>query len=341
MRKRICLLLGVCLWSLAGFAQNEPCKEKLKLANRAYDEGRVNDVPKLLKGCIEQLDRERKKEVYRLLTLTYMYLDDGVNAPKYMQKYLRLTKKLTRAELMGEGISEFDELYHKYNTDPVFWYGMSLGANYSKAKATKVYLPVNSTNPGKYVPATGALSGLIFGLPLSHSFWLGIEVNYSLQQFSHNSTNALTEVNFAEKRRLLTMPLYARVLLRNRWKKFRPFVSVGLWGNYLLSSRGHLKHANVGINPGTQQTQPLDITSLRARRGAGALLGAGVLLEVKKAGVFVLDFRYKPGFTNIIKPGQRLEQLGYKDDDMWVNSFSVSLGFYLPVYNVRLKRKYR
>lgn len=337
MRKHICVLLSVYWWSWVGFAQNNPCIEKLKTATRAYDEGRVNEVAAHLKECLEQLNKERRKEAYKLLVLSYMYLDEVDNVTKYMKKYLKLTRKLTKQKVRYEGMTEFERVYRKYNTDPVFWYGISLGATYNKAKATKTCLPVGFTNPGKYTPASGTLVGLMFGISLSHSVWLGTELNYDLQQFGYVSTNASTEVSIVEKRHLLRVPVYARYFLRNHWKKIRPFVSLGFWGNHLLLSQTKFHQTNaVG-----QQTQSFDMMNHRARWEAGAMLGVGVLLKIKNIGILSLDFRYKPGFTNIVKPNQRLEQPGYKDDDMMVNVFSVSLGFCLPVYNVQMKKEYR
>src|SRR5688572_15785653 len=72
------------LFSLSVKAQNT-CSQTLIKAQFTYYEGRAEEVPLMLETCLTSgFTPEEKLQAYRLLTLTYLYLNEPANAEKVM-----------------------------------------------------------------------------------------------------------------------------------------------------------------------------------------------------------------------------------------------------------------
>ena len=71
------------------FAQTA-CTQTLRRARTVYDEGRVQEMESLLEGCIKNgFTDEERTEAYRLLILSYLYLDEPDKADNAMLALLR------------------------------------------------------------------------------------------------------------------------------------------------------------------------------------------------------------------------------------------------------------
>src|SRR5688500_5368778 len=72
------LLLCVVVLSVGGYAHAQStCAQTLRLAQSIYDQGRLHELPQLLDNCLKenQFNDEEKVNAYKLLTLTYIYLE--------------------------------------------------------------------------------------------------------------------------------------------------------------------------------------------------------------------------------------------------------------------------
>lgn len=359
MHHKFYLLFLVCIFSFNAFSQNKTkaqCEANLKEAIRAFEEGKINDVRNLLeKECLDQLDKTKRADAHRLLTMSGLYTDDRALAENNMEKFIRL-KISPKFELTrkGEGAEEpeFLELYDKFNIKPVYLYGLKLGATYSLVNPTKVYSIDNNSTPGNYSPRIGVLLGGMFDLPLTNNLHAGIEAYYATRGFMHtDSLLNFAQTTFTESQSIVEVPIYARYLFGSLRSNFRPYVSAGVFANFLLSANADIIRSDKVGSGNTETKREVELLNVsmadqRNKLGFGAMLGAGFLLKTA-AGFFTFDVRYNMGLSNLVNPANRgnneilYGRYGYVDDDMVMSPISLSVGFYLPKYNPRLKKQHR
>lgn len=351
MLRRIYLLMFACLLSLAGYAQKEKaCKDKLKDATRAYDEGRVSEVENLIKDCLKDLDKAKQKEAYRLLTLSGLYLDNQDMAEHNMREFLRIEKEYKPVRGTGEGSDqpEFIELFDKFHTKPIYLYGLKLGVSYSLTQSTMAFSVDDNAKLSQFNPRIGFLIGGMFDVPITDNIHVGVEAYYATRSFQHTeSLLNFTNVTFQESQAMVEVPIYLRYLFGNTDKRFRPFLSGGVFADLMLSSKADVtRRDSIGDTQKEFKLLGEDMTPQRKKINLGAMVGAGFLLKTK-GGVFSLDVRYNFGLTNIVKTSARgsniplIYRYGYIDDNMVMSPITFSLGFFIPKYNPRLKKEYR
>ena len=80
------LLLFLCLQPITAMAQ-EDCSERLRQAQRQFDNGFPEDVYDLINDCLENglLGKDEEVQALRLITIVYLY-DRNANAEKQLSK---------------------------------------------------------------------------------------------------------------------------------------------------------------------------------------------------------------------------------------------------------------
>ncbi len=360
MQRKIYILFWVCLVSLSAYSQDRRsyCEAKLKEATRAYEEGKINDVSRFLidEDCLKELDKNKRAEAYRLLTMSGLYTDNQAMSYKNMEQFIRLkiSPKFALNRGKGEGgeAPEFLELYDKFNVKPVYLYGLKLGVTYSLVQPTTVFSVDNNSVPGVYTPRIGFLIGGMFDLPLTENLHAGAEAYYATRGFVHtDSVLNFAQTEFTERQSIIEIPLYARYIFGTLESNFRPFLSAGIFGNFLLSANAEVIR-NDRVGSGDTETRreveklTVSMAQQRQKIGFGAILGTGFMLKTA-AGFFTLDVRYNLGLSNLVNKSNRgiddilVNRYGYIDDNMLMSPISFSVGFYLPKYNPRLKKQHR
>ena len=361
MRHKVYVLFWVCLVSFSAYSQDRRsyCEAKLKEATRAYEEGKINDVRSLLidEDCLKELDKVKRAEAYRLLTMSGLYTDDRAMSYRNMEQFIRLKISpkfaLNRGKGDGAEAPEFLELFDKFNVKPVYLYGLKLGVTYSLVHPTKVFSVDNNANVGTYTPRVGFLIGGMFDLPLTENIHAGVEAYYATRSFKFTSDSLLNfaRTEFTERQSIVEIPIYARYIFGTLKSNFRPFVSAGMFANFLLSTNADVIRNDLGGSGVTEirrdvEQITINMADQRRRLGYGAVLGTGFMLKTA-AGFFTLDVRYNLGLSNLVNKANRgsneilVNRYGYIDDDMLMSPISFSVGFYMPKYNPRLKKQYR
>jgi len=85
------ILAGVLIFLVAAesIAQTA-CTQTLRRARTVYDEGRIQEMESLLESCIKSgFTDEERTEAYRLLILSYLYLDEPEKADEAMLALLK------------------------------------------------------------------------------------------------------------------------------------------------------------------------------------------------------------------------------------------------------------
>ena len=137
-RKISYLIIGfltICL--LESKAQSD-CTQTLRQARTTFDEGRIHELEARLSGCISNgFNDEERTEAYRLLILSYIYLDETDKADKTMLDLLhdnpgfKISNEADPTELIN--------LYSTFRTEPIFFWGGKVGANTTFVNVQKTY----------------------------------------------------------------------------------------------------------------------------------------------------------------------------------------------------------
>ncbi|MGD1843756.1 MAG: hypothetical protein ACFB0B_23115, partial [Thermonemataceae bacterium] len=181
------LLVLVCTFVFVSAKAQNLCVTKLKEAQTSYDQGRINEVPELLRGCLEDgFEKNDRIAAYKLLTLTHLYLNENDKAKETMRRFLQLNPEYEINTAIDP--PEFINLYNSFRTKPIFLFGVKAGINRVAINETAYYTVDNiNTNERNYSPAVGFQAGISFDIPLRGNFLLNPELYYRSKQYTYQS----------------------------------------------------------------------------------------------------------------------------------------------------------
>lgn len=162
MYRKILFLLSVLLllWGSSLKAQNT-CSDQLRLAQRRYDAGLLEEIPGLLQSCLQRgFTKEEKSNAYKLLIQTYIFSDMPEKADEMMLVFLREFPEYTIAV---NDPHEFINLHKTYRTEPIMRIEASVVTNFSMPRVREFY----------------GVEDLNLGIPeYDSNFGIGAEINY-------------------------------------------------------------------------------------------------------------------------------------------------------------------
>lgn len=137
-------LLAFC-WVIAvmpAFSQASNCTQVLRLIRTTYEQGRLHEVPGLAEGCLKGVGtqgftKEEKKEAYRYLTLSYIYLEEPEKADEMMVQLMNTDHFYEPNKEVDP--AEFIALYNKFRHDPVYRIGLRGGITLTQPVVTNYY----------------------------------------------------------------------------------------------------------------------------------------------------------------------------------------------------------
>jgi hypothetical protein len=330
------------------------CAQSLRTARSTYDQGRLHEVTQWLTGCLENpedangfTDAERI-EAYRMLTLTYIYLEEPQKADIEMINLLSTDHFYTIDDEVDP--IEFKNLYKKFRTDPVYRIGARVGFN-----TTHVNVLSNrymwGEGEGTYTSPFGSIQiSAVFEKDLKwmqKKLVLAPELMWTTNSFTYTNNKILLEEPSAEtpntgkQEQVITQTrIQLNALFQYKIEKeylladkFTPFVVLGPSIGYLLKSEF------VG---NTDADEPVTGTAIDNTDSYNALsysviVGAGVKLRV---GGFYLttEIRHQYGFGNAVNTSnlyknKALMSYGYVDNDFRMSATSINIGFLLPHFS--------
>lgn len=338
MRKSIVFfaLLSIALvGSISTYAQTA-CAVTLRTARTTYDEGRLHELPGLLAPCLKGgFTQQEAVEAYKLLVLSYIYLEEPTKADEAMLALLRTDPYFEINE--SADAAEFIALYHTFRTWPVYRVGAKAGVNAAQPYITS-YVDAVEGAEVSYSPAVSFMSGLVFEIPVADRLTLNPEVYFQLRSFLYTSDLSLTDdlTNSSEGKEVQTsvsVPVSLQYTLAK--SKLNPYVSAGVSVDYLLKSS--ITMSRLRVNANSIQERTFDVTSSRERIQVNALASAGIKARLG-SGFVVTELRLTYGLTGINDHSSAftlddylLFDNGYADNSMRLNSISLTVGY---VYNV-------
>ncbi|TAG56706.1 MAG: PorT family protein [Cytophagales bacterium] len=347
--KTIFLFLGIwfCIVPNNVFGQESEsvvvssCSQKLKEVEKDYEKGNIDRIPAKIDPCAnsEEFTKIEKMQAYRLLILTYLYLDDQKNADKWMYNLLVLEPDYKPNKLADP--IEYVKLFNNFSVNPWLSFGAFFGLNRSNAKSFHAYsVSNNETNPTSYKPSAGIQLGIIVDFLLKKKLFLTTELAVVAKSFTTNS-NVLFDSYIIndESSSWFELPVSLKYVVGNY--KIKPFVRVGAGVLLNNSSVSQIERRNK-ITDQVEITGPIvDLSTQRTALNFNVFAGGGIMYKLGYGNLF-LDARYSFGFTNLVKQSERYTKMtelitnyGYLPDDFVLSSIQISLGYSYSFYKIK------
>ena len=330
--------LSICLFfvlNLPGFAQTDTCIQHLKDAQTDYSNGLYDQVvvhvQVALKNC--PLDKADKIELYKLLILSDLNIDNLEEADKAAGQILRLDPNFKPNKLKDD--PKLIELFSKYRPVPTLAVGIVGGMNKTRIDQIKVYSvsgDEHDPNLGSYQARRGFQLGVFVQKRLIQNLWLKAGFEYRESSYEHALDSILgSTVYYVEDLKYYEFP----VQLKYEFLKgaIRPFVYSGAKFSFL----------NKAISTTVQLDKKdlVDRTSLRNTFLIGFTAGLGISYQIKAFQIFA-QADYCHISKNVNKEGTRyndpinLFKYYYVDDDFRMQHVSISVG---GIYNLIYRQR--
>jgi hypothetical protein len=350
MKKIVFSIALVATLFANAYGQDLNCTQRLRTARVTYEQGRLHEVPTLLEGdCFTEkrgsFSQTEKIEAYKLLVLTYIYLEEPAKADEAMKRLLE-TDHFFKINPLVDPV-EFQRLYEKFRTWPIFSYGIKFGPNTNSANVQKnYYIWGGSEGKGSYKANVGIQFGLVFEKNINDNFIANPEIFYNSYSFSYVNPAISTvdeageeridNANFEIKQNRLNLNLMVQYrIAKNKFNKnLTPYVALGPSIYYLLGST-----FGGDVTVTSQKTiTAFDTQENYKKIGLGVTASAGIKYKV---GSFYItaDIRYTRGLNNIVKSSNRFKQTqtnqqlwdaGYMDNDFTISQSMLNLGVIVP-----------
>jgi len=330
------------------YSQN--CTQTLRNAQRAYDEGRIAEIPNILNICLKKgFSRDEKIKAYRLLTLSYLYQYEGISAEKTMLEFLKVVPDY---KLTPEDPAPFAKLYKQFRTWPIFLIGFKFGPNFAQPQAIKGFTAFEN-NFSKYSSALGfsfAINGEIF---INNKMSLNTGLNFLINRHKYSISGLDSSFNKSygtENELIIAIPLALSYNIYSRGD-FTFFAKAGAATNFLLGANIKITPVNnvKDVNNQPQTVTPpqgiINLNSQRNKLNFSVILGGGVKYKTGR-NLIIFDVSYWAGINDVSKDpwdsyhnGANVTKYGYVSDSFRMNNMMFTLGFLVPIYKPKLLKK--
>ncbi len=346
------LTVFIFLLSLSGLAQTDPvCLQALRSARASYEQGRLQELEYTLQGCLDKFSKAEKVEAYKLLVLTYIYLEEPAQADKAMISLMSADHFFEINE--GTDPAEFVNLYKKFRKDPIFSIGLRGSFLTTNVNVQNhYYIFGNGQGTGSFSSNQKLVFGLAFEkVLLKDKLVLAPEFMLSERSFTYANNNIFGTDNVAQptsltaqiSQQLLQLNLIGQYPFKKKFANnfFQPYAGAGLSTSYLLSS--NFEEAELNVEPGFEDVSgaPLDNTLNYKTLNFSAILLAGVKFKVTELYV-TADVRYYWGLNNVVNTEKRysqqgknveiLNRYGYVNNDFSINQAAFTIGLIYPYF---------
>lgn len=336
------LLMLFLLFSSQEILAQESCTEKLYLANKLYEKGKLDDAITIAKECSKTTQNTSEQwQAYRLLAMCYLGNGQQKEAKMAAENMLEINPKYIPSKTKDP--IELTRLLSEVKVIPKFSLGIAATAG---GNLTQVAV-LNTYNASAYSKNYTSTESWQFGLNTGYHLneWLSFHTGVLAISKKYNINYTVAGNDYAIKESLiyLNIPLYAR-LASKPYKNFRLFVEGGFYGGILLSSRSNFSET---LNETTKEVNEeinLNSISRRNNNDYGLLYGLGVMYKVKQIDIG-LDVKYYQSFANITNTDNRynyqslLYNYYFIEDDIQLNNLAISLSLFYNLNYQVLKSK--
>lgn len=345
--KILYLLILLVTITTGAFAQNSSCAQAVRLAQSVYDQGRLHELEDLITKAIGSqaapCGQAEQVSLLKLLTLTYIYLEEPEKADATMLKLLQTDNYFKINTAVDP--AEFVALYNTFRTHEIYRIGAVLGVNAARPNIVNTVSAVELAEGSKYSYAIAILFGAAADVPLDRDDKLTLhgELLYSQKKFNlelitdrsiEGNGSITNQFQGAETQNWISLPLSVEYKIAD--KKFNPFISGGAVVDYLLSSK--ITSEVLRSNTTSIQEATFELNPQRIKTNISLQAGAGVKFQMG-GGYFIARVLYTHGLTNVnsLDTSYANEQAtwgqGYADPVYKISSLSVSGSYVINMFN--------
>lgn len=345
--KKLYIVFLLSLAATGAFAQASSCAQSLRLAQSVYDQGRLHELEDLITKAIGSqtapCGQAEQVSLLKLLTLTYIYLEEPEKADATMLKLLQTDNYFKINPAVDP--AEFVALYNTFRTHEIYRIGAVLGVNAARPNVVNTVTAVELAEGSKYSYAIAILFGASADVPLDakdkltlHGELLYSQKKFNLELITERSVEGYetytNQFQGVETQNWLSLPLSIEYKLAD--KKFNPFVSGGVVVDYLLNSK--ISSEVLRNNTTSIQEATFELNPQRVKTNISLQAGAGVKFQMG-SGYFIARAWYTHGLTNVnsLETSYSNEQAtwsqGYADPVFKISSLSVSGSYVINMFN--------
>ncbi|WP_296622676.1 hypothetical protein [Marivirga sp.] len=237
--KYIIITLFILILSTAKIFAQSSCERSLNEARADYSSGNLYAVPGKLNDCLEEgFNKVEKIEALRLLTLTYININQQEKAKTTLIKLLNLKTDYQVIENVDP--SELYSLYRKIDTDIKYFLGITAGLNYNiiRPQLIRNTNPLGNHDPDYSKKLSNPQLGIQYLYPIYKNIMVGAELQYQNQKFSYSEINDydnenITTIEYDSNNDGINLNLNLRYY--RDYYQWKPFVEVGTSGRFNLN----------------------------------------------------------------------------------------------------------
>lgn len=329
--------------------QGSTCAQTLRLARSTYEQGRLHELPALMENCFKSggFTKQEKVEAYRILTLAYIYLEEPELADQSMLNLIGTDHFFKPNQEVDP--AEFQALFRKFRTEPIFKIGIKLGPNGTFPFIKKNYY-VGSASPGsgKYTPKIGVQFGLVFEKEFFSksknktlkNLTIAPEVLYSTRSFLYKTSNAqrvdstgvaLGSIESTYKQMWLDVNLMVKCQVKE--SSYNPYVAIGPGFSFLLNAT----NPTIFTSPNSTVTGPDIKTKPNYNSLMTSVIVAGGVKKRLGEVYGLLDLRYQYGLNSPISAKRTNNEATFDytltHNDFVQSTFSINIGVIYPYFS--------
>ena len=342
------LVISLLTISIPSVLAQTACTQTLRLARTVYDEGRIHELEELLSGCLKNgFSDEERTEAYRLLILSYIYLDESDKADETMLLLLRedpgfaINNDADPAELIN--------LYNTFRTKPIFFWGLKFNVNTTFINVLESYSVLEYTGLESAYNNRVSIGG---GAMLEKSFGSRITARanfeFNLNTFDYaatyfNEDELIADQLATENLNAAGLGLMAQVrlfpdkdeILKNGLETWNPYIGLGGTFSFILTSSLALE---TDRTDGSSADGPEeDLIKAEIRRQLNPTIDAEFGVK-KRIGLSYLNIalRYSYGLLNLTDrhydQGRLTTFYGWAANDINMHTATITFGILFPQY---------
>ncbi len=349
MKKIVTLLLLIApFWALAQEGEGDACIQNIEIAQQRYDEGRIQDIQALLKDCLESgvYSKAQKSQVLRLLTLSYIFLEDQPMAEATMLRLLQTDHEFKVNPAIDP--TEFINLHEQFRYKPLFNLGVRYIFNFAQPVVTGLNssLNLNGSRPAYTIQFGFVGIGVNFEYAFAKNFILYPELHFKSMAINRvgkqsgavSGTDYITVENF-ENQNWLSLPVSVKYNFAfKNMPNVKLYANLGGSASYLLNASKPADLATLKMPNDPEVGFTVNTTADKNRLNFGILAGGGATVKLDE-GFVSFEVRYLYSLTNLTGSGQVLSpanaaQLNtlVQDDVYRLNHVAISLGYTRYIY---------